>query len=452
MHQAGVVHRDVKPENIILNDVGRPVLIDFNISASAANSLTTRVGTWAYMAPEVTVDGGRWTSAADIYSLGACLSELVAGQRLRGNAPAWADGWTSGDELEALRSVLLLMLSKDPASRPDGVRVARLLEDAVDQFASVRAVPTIASPPIYVKAGANHNPYMDRLIGLFSQSSRSNSGTRGLDDFRRWLYVETRIDRELRPAVVSGGTRLLVISGNAGDGKTAFIRMIEEELKARGATVVDKQSGNGARLSYQGLQFLTNWDGSQDEGDSSNDDVLTDFFSPFAGDSPRPPRTLLPSSPSMKGGYSTSWPRIVERFEWLERELLDVLHGAEPSIAWLSVVNLNLRSLTTILGDGEPIVGQLLARMADDRLWESCSTCVVRDDCYARANAAALRDPVLGPRSVERIRQALDLVRLRRRMHITMRDLMSALAFIVAGNRPCGDIVRLHGAHRCPRS
>src|SRR5439155_22658170 len=72
-----------------------------------------------------------------------------------------------------------------------------------------------------------------------------------------------------------------------------------------------------------------------------------------------------------------------------------------------------------------------------------CSGCQALEHCYAHANAAVLRDPVLGPRTSERIRQTLDLVRLRRRMHITMRDLRSALAFVVAGNRTCDEIVRL---------
>ena len=48
---------------------------------------------------------------------------------------------------------------------------------------------------------------------------------------------------------------------------------------------------------------------------------------------------------------------------------------------------------------------------------------------------------VLGARATERIRETLDVVRLRRRMHITTRDLLSALSFILVGNRSCSDII-----------
>src|SRR5581483_3477181 len=50
----------------------------------------------------------------------------------------------------------------------------------------------------------NWNPYQAQLVRLFSQSSISNAGTRGLDDFARWAYAETRIDRDLFPDVVRG--------------------------------------------------------------------------------------------------------------------------------------------------------------------------------------------------------------------------------------------------------
>src|SRR5262249_17504034 len=98
----------------------------------------------------------------------------------------------------------------------------------------------------------------------------------------------------------------------------------------------------------------------------------------------------------------------------------------------------------TVAGDDEDWIGwRLLAKFSDPRLWAPCESCRIKSDCYARANAQVLADPILGPRSAERIRQALDTVRLRRRLHITMRDLRSALAFILAGNRTCDEIVEL---------
>jgi energy-coupling factor transporter ATP-binding protein EcfA2 len=70
------------------------------------------------------------------------------------------------------------------------------LVDLAEAALAPEAGDAMPDPPEYDKRHENHNPYLDQLLGLFSQSPLSNAGTRGLDEFRRWLYVETRIDRD----------------------------------------------------------------------------------------------------------------------------------------------------------------------------------------------------------------------------------------------------------------
>lgn len=90
-HRRGVLHRDIKPANILLTRRGGPMLLDFNLSqavdaARDAESAATG-GTLPYMAPEqlgAFLDPSRWNEvsvAADIYSLGLVLRELLTGQR-----------------------------------------------------------------------------------------------------------------------------------------------------------------------------------------------------------------------------------------------------------------------------------------------------------------------------------------------------------------------------------
>ncbi|WP_412077067.1 protein kinase domain-containing protein [Streptomyces xanthophaeus] len=141
-HAVGVLHRDVKPGNVLLAKDGRVLLTDFGIAAIEGDSSITRtgelVGSIDYLAPE-RVTGGAPDPASDLWSLGATLYTAVeARSPFRRTSPISSLQAVVNDEPPALRQagalgpVITALLRKDPAHRPSAVEAERMLLEAME--------------------------------------------------------------------------------------------------------------------------------------------------------------------------------------------------------------------------------------------------------------------------------------------------------------------------------
>lgn len=166
-HRAGVVHRDIKPGNVMITDAGRVKVMDFGIARAVSDSSSTVaettaiVGTAAYFSPEQ-AKGESVDARADLYSTGVVLYELLTGRPpFRGETPvAVAYQHVSEAPLppseineaipRALDAIVLRALAKDPFQRPqDAASFREMLDETADGKAPTKRQMSALSNELY---------------------------------------------------------------------------------------------------------------------------------------------------------------------------------------------------------------------------------------------------------------------------------------------------------------
>ena len=462
LHANNVSHCDIKPRNLLWTAAGVKI-IDFNVSVITSEEIEHSGGTSKYLPPDY--DKSATPTADDLQDRDLYAFVVTVYQTITGRYP-WNSSTpprdtpirdprsTSGCADIAPAVVDFLLKGADPrrANRfrsaeemlqaMRGIKTLRLAAREETEGTTTWTVPTAfgGSPR------PNTNPFVDFLLTLYSQG-HNNRGTRGLDVLGGEVYVDTAMDQELIPATLAGEFRLVVITGNAGDGKTAFLQKLEKQARNRGAVVTPAARGNGVSFEIESHRFQSNYDGSQDEGDVSNDDVLNEFFSPFRGDDAFQWPTGETRLIAINEGRLVDF--LLSHIDDFRHLLKIVRHGLETGVPdeGIALVNLNLRSIVADGVDGQPsILERLLKRITHRKFWKHCHSCDLREKCYVQHNVRTFQDDTAGPIAMERLKTLYTLTSLRGRLHITLRDLGSALAYTVAGTRTCDEIHDLYAS------
>lgn len=440
-------HRDIKPENIIFDKRRGYVLIDFNIASEADNQAFA--GTMPYMAPDL-INSSRkvmWDASADTFALGVTIYELLAhaypwpgGKNLPQMSKRPTDIREFNDRISD--SFASFTMRAIMPRREERFATAQSMLEALEAV-GLRGV--LRRPKLQAASSRPKVSFVDYLNSLYSQSRYGNGGTRAATtpgakaELDALTYVPTKLDTALRPDILALKYRLVIITGNAGDGKTAFIRQVErlgDDLRPLG-------SNNGAEFRVKGVRFESNYDGSQDEEAKVNDEVLEHFFSPFVG--------LTDYTKAAEGRViAINEGRLVDflsqhrGLEALRDSIEDYFFdgGSAGLPPGLMVINLNKRSVTAS-AEGGSLLARQLKSITSRKLWGECDGCPVASKCFIKYNVDTFADSAAGGEVIDRLEWLVRTIVYRRELHITMRDLRSLLAFMITRDCSCHDVRKL---------
>jgi len=436
LHRVGLVHGDVSPRNIIVQG-GTVMLTDYDTVTEAGSQ--PRGGTVLYASPTVQ-NRTIIQPADDIYALAASFFHvlydhdpfLYGAERHKEQGLNW----------EAITGETILRPFLERATHP---QVEERFADALvaRQFLlSLAAGPeekaTLPPPLIPQKV-----PWLRNLLSAYPGSRHGNSETRGLDsEFAANTYVETHLDAALLAEIQADQVNLVILFGNAGDGKTAFLQHLARRL---GVANIHSSRRIWEHRLANGKRLRVNLDGAAAWQDKSANQLLDDFFHPFQHENYSRQNVHIVA---INNGKLLEWIESQPEETYLTEQLQQVLLGEEVKRdPGFRLIDLNQRSLvggidlaahqlsTTFL---DTLLGRLLGGKTDP--WQPCDTCSAQNRCTAWHSVQTLRDPVLGPHVRARLTDALQACHQRGETHITARELRAALSYILFGVHDCADL------------
>ena len=460
LHRNGLVHGDVSPRNLILSGAD-VVLTDYDCVTRIDQPLTTP-GTVPYCSPSCQ-EGLPAAPSDDLYALAASIFFVLfakepfqyQGVRAKDRGLNW-DG-IPREQYPVLSEFL------DRATAPDRSQRYATATEALSALDSAHGegpavsrepdgTPQETEPSEPLERHENEVEWLKSLLQSYPGSRWGNRETRGLDtDFAARTYVETELERTLYDDLRERRVSLVVLCGNAGDGKTAILQRLAKRLGLgdhRSVTrIVNDQTDDG-------LTVRMNLDGSAAWEGRSADQLLNEILEPFQHGRPDEDCAHLLA---INDGRLLEWIDDVERDHDgptpLTRALADFLGDRGQPDSYVRFVNLNQRSLVGgIAADGTSIDTRFLDDLVD-RLyggeraaatWAPCRTCSAQDHCAVFRAARSfgpggLASDDVRTRARQRLFEALQAVHLRGETHVTVRELRAALVYILFGLQYCRD-------------
>ena len=458
IHSKNLIHGDISPKNLLVSPGMDDLrLTDYDFVCRVGEQIS---GPGTYLYSPLRAEGNQLASKADdIFALAASFFSVLFER-----SPFEFDGevdksrglnWDGIDpEIFPLVSPFLARATDpDPSKR---------FPDVEDALAALTA-STEERPQPPPKPPEFHEGTVERLKSLLESypgSRKGNKETRGLDTaFASDTYVPTLLEKELLKDIKEHRVQLVLLCGNAGDGKTALLQHIASEV-GLGETQSSDRILEG---SVEGGPYVRmNLDGSASWNSRSADSILDEFLKHFQEG---PSQENIIHFLAINDGRLLEWIAKVEDerggaatplTEGLTSLLLDLPQDDSSLTSHVRFVNLNDRSLVGNINTEQHRIDTSFLDNLIDRFyggsragetWEACRSCSAKDHCQVYKTAAifapdghpAMDHSDRRQRARQRLFDTLQAVHLSGETHITMRELRSALVYILFGMHTCDE-------------
>lgn len=241
------------------------------------------------------------------------------------------------------------------------------------------------------------------------------------------LRLETRVEEFLRISFAQPEPPSVILTGNAGDGKTYLCRQITAAFA--GQPVANWDSLAGRPLERDGKRLHVIKDLSE-LGDERGIAVLQGLAATL--DRGSADRYLIAANEGRLRALLSERPELRQLDQTIDNQLR---YGAETGSPLLVVINLT--AVTT-----SSFVPTTLRWMTQSQHWDACQACPIFEHCPVRHNAQQLRSEHIAGR-VQMLYQVLEHLDI----HVTVRDMLIHLAYTLTGGQHCAELRRLDQAH-----
>ncbi|MCF7708072.1 MAG: protein kinase [Verrucomicrobia bacterium] len=451
--QRPLVHNDIKPENVLLTDRDRPVLIDFGsalrLEGPGIPKIQIYEGTTGYVAPDLHLGEDRqYCEDGDLYALGVTLYEWLYGVRpsaeidvqLSADFPEGLPGWFNkatapksenrfGAANEMLNALNELTVEEGGAKTKEAADI----EPAVEEEAPAPIPQVEPLPP----EGVHPNPFVAYLNSLHSRSAASENAlaeAQARSSYFGRIHVPHPLTKTISEILCGKKRRHVILTGHAGDGKSTIgLELYKQLLGLPPESPIDHEieprtdvSGPEKKL-LSIIKDFSEW--HRDERQSLIEEAIEDNDRRFL---------FITNTGTLLDAFKFNERNLGGDELTLESELLERMDSATPK-EWeyrdthFTVINLSLM-------DNLCLAREIFTRMVKNELWDACVDRDCQQSCPIYRNVCLIRDNF--ETVIERLFMAY------RRMYeygtrLTLRQFSAHLAYMITSGLNYKDISKM---------